>query len=121
MNDNEKVHFYELEQGDIVEEVDGEERLTNSLENWLKDWNQHIDVLIEKEGNSRQHTKMLAEERKALRPYDFCFNNFFVNEDFVIDGEDLTQLDSQIEEEENSVVDFNPWNGEIGLLEIMLN
>ena len=37
-------------------------------------------------------------------------------------GEHLTQLSSQMkEEEENSMDIFNPWNEEIMLLEIMLN
>ena len=89
----------------------------NSLENL----DQHIDVLIEKEGISGQHTEMLAEERKALRPYDFCFNNCFMNANFVDAEEKLTPLDYQIKEEENFVEDFNPWNEEIGLLKIMLN
>ena len=109
MNENEKVYFYELEQGDIPEEDDAEERLIDSFKNWLEDWNQHTDVLMEKEGILGWHTKMLAEERKALRPYDFCFNNCFVNADSVDAEEKLTPLGSQLKEE-NSVEDFNPWN-----------
>ena len=46
-----------------------------------------------------------------------------MNAGFVVGaGENLTQLDSQMkEEEENSVDIFNPWNEEVELLEIMLN
>ena len=46
MSENEKVHFYELVQGDILGEDDAEERLADNLENYLKDWNQHTDVLM---------------------------------------------------------------------------
>ena len=97
------------------------DNLEMPLENSLGRMNQRTDVLIEEE-ISEQHTKMLAEERKALRPYGFYFNNCFVNAGFVADaGENLTQLGSQVKEkEENSVEIFNPWNKEIELLEIML-
>ena len=110
---------------DIMRADGVEERLVNSLENLLENYlgrlNQHTAVLI-KEEISEQHTEMFPEERKALRPYGFYFNNCFVNVGFVADvGENLTQLDSQIKEkEENSVEIFNPWNKEIKLLEIML-
>ena len=40
---------------------------------------------------------------------------------FADDGRNLTPLDNQRKEEGNSVEDFNPWNEEIGSLEIMLN
>ena len=116
MNEDEKVHFYELEQRNILEEDDAEERLTNSLKNFLKDMNQHTDVLIEKERNLGQHTEMLAEERKALRPYEFCFDNCFVNTYPVDAGEKLTTLGSQLKEEDNSMEGFNPWNEEFKLL-----
>ena len=117
-----RVHYSEQEN---IMETDGvNEGLVNSLgnssENSLGKVNQHTDVLIVKE-NSRKHTKLLVEERNALRPYDFCFNNHFKNADFVDAKENLTPLGNQIKEEENSVEDFNPWNEEIGLLEIMLN
>lgn len=99
MNEDEEFHFYELEKRDILEEDDVEERLTDSL----KDWNQHIDVLMEKKRNLGQHTEMLAEEGKELRPYGFCFNKCFVNADFVDAEGKLTPLGSQLKEEENSV------------------
>ena len=44
-----------------------------------------------------------------------------MNADFVDAEEKMTPLDSQLKEEENSMEDFNPWNEEVGLLEIMLN
>ena len=79
-----RVHYSEQEN---IMEADGvKERLVDSLENSsensLGKMNQHTNVLIEEE-NSRQHTEILAEEEKALRPYDFCFNNCFVNARFV--------------------------------------
>ena len=44
---------------------------------------------------------MLPEERAALKPYGFYFNNCFVNVGFVADaGENLTQLDIQVKEKE---------------------
>lgn len=95
--------------------------LGNSSENSLESLDQHTDVLIEKERNSEQHTEVLAEEGKVLRHYNFCFNNCFMNADFVDDGENLTPLESQIEEEENSMENLNPWDEEIRLLEITLN
>ena len=49
--------------------------------------NQHTDVLIEME-NSGQHTEVLAEGSKALRPYDFCFNKCFVNAGIVAGTEE---------------------------------
>ena len=54
-------------------------------------------------------------------PCDFYFDNFFVYADLVDDGDKLTTLGSQLKEKENSVEDFKPWNGEIELLESMLN
>ena len=96
--------------------------LENSSENSLSREDQYTDVLIE-EVISGQHTEILVEERKALRHYDFCFNNLFMNAGvFASTREHLTQLDSQMkEEEENSVEISNPWNDEIKLLKIMLN
>ena len=54
-----KFIFMELEQRDILEEDDAEERLTDSLKDCLKDWNQHTDVLIGKERIAGHHTEML--------------------------------------------------------------
>ena len=74
----------EIIRPDGVEErlVDSlESSLENSLEISLK--NQHTDVLI-KEEISEQHTEMIAEEGKALRPYGFYFNNCFMNAGFVV-------------------------------------
>ena len=78
--------------------------------------------MIEME-NLGQHTEVLAEEKKALRPYDFCFNNCFVNAGVVAGaGEHLTQLSSQIKEEEENYVEIsNPLNEEVMFPEIMLN
>lgn len=119
-----RVHYSEQEN---IMEADGmNERLVDNLENYLENYlgkmNQHTDVLIEEE-IAEQHTEVLAEERKELRPYGFCFNSCFMNAGFIAGvGENLTQLSSQIqEEEENSVELFNPWNKEVELLEIMLN
>ena len=119
-----RVHYSGQEQGNIMG-ADGVKEglvdsLGNSLENSLESLDQHTDVLIEEE-IVEKHTEMLAEEEKALRPYEFCINNFLVNVGVVDDGENLTPLDSQRKEEENFVEDFNPWNEENGLLDIMLN
>lgn len=100
----EAVHYSGQEQKDIIE-VDGvEERLADSfeipLENSLERWNQHTDVLIEKE-KSEQHTKMLPKEEEALRPYVFHFNNCFVSGGFVVDaGENLAHMSNQVKMEE---------------------
>ena len=59
MTEDEKVHFYELEQGDTLEEDDAEERLIDSLKDCLKNWNQHTDVLMEKKRIVGKHTEML--------------------------------------------------------------
>ena len=50
------------------------------------------------EENSEQHTEVLAKEDKALMPSDFCSNKCFVNARIV--AEHLTQLSSQMKEEE---------------------
>ena len=78
-------------------------------------------MLIEKKRKLGQHNEMLTEEGKALRPCDFDAENFLMNVDPVDDGYNLTAWGSQLKEKENSVEDFQPWNGEIELLESMLN
>lgn len=96
--------------------------LESSLENSLGRENQHTDVLIER-GNLEQHTEVLVEGSKALMPYDFCFNKYFVNVGIIagVEGH-LTQLSSQMKEkDENSVEISNPWNEDVMLLERMLN
>ena len=75
----EEVHFCELEQGDILETDDMEEGLADSL---MEDLNQHSNVMIEEE-ISEQHTEMLPEEKEALKPYVFYFNNYFVSTGFI--------------------------------------
>ena len=74
LNENEKVHFYEPKQRNILERDDVQERLADSLENYLKNWNQHSDVLIEKKRQLEQHIEMLTEGGKALRPCILCSN-----------------------------------------------
>ena len=65
---------------------------------------------------------MLTEEGKALRPCGLCFNNCFVDADSAdADGDKLTAWGSQLKEKENFVEYFQPWNGEIELIESMLN
>ena len=96
--------------------------LENSSENSLGKENQHTDVLIEEEEITEQATKMLAEEEKALMPYDFYFNKCFVNAGVIAGVEEhLTQLSSQMKEEENYVEISNPWDEDVMLLEMMLN
>ena len=121
MIEDERVHFYELEQKDILEEDGAEERLACSLKICLKNWNQHYDVLMGKKIIVGQHTEVLVEQRKTLRPCEVDSNNFLMNADPVDDGDKLTTWGSQLKEKENSVEDFKPWNGEIELLESMLN
>ena len=121
MIEDESIHFYELEQRDILAEDDAEERLAGSLKICLKNWNQNSNVLIEKKRKLGQHTEMLTEEGKDLRYCGFCFNKCLMNADPVDDGDKLTAWGSQLKEKENSVEYFQPWNGEIELLESMLN
>ena len=121
MIEDERVHFYELEQRGILKEDDAEERLSGSLKKCLRNWNQHSDVLIEKKRKLGQHTEMLAEQRKDLKPYEFDAENCLMNADPVDDGDKLTAWGSQLTEKENSVEGLNPWNGEIELLASMLN
>ena len=66
--EDERVHSYELEQRDILAEDDVEGRLADSLKICLKNCNQHSDMMIEMKRKVGQHTKMLTEEGKALRP-----------------------------------------------------
>ena len=77
LNENEKVHFYEREQRNILEMDDVEERLADSLKNYLKNWNQHINVLI-KEKISKQQIEMLPEKEETQRSYDFDFKDYFM-------------------------------------------
>ena len=74
LNENEKFHYYELEQRDIPKRDDVEERPADSLENYLKNWNQRTYVLI-KEKMSEQQIEMLPKEEETQRSYDFddCF------------------------------------------------
>lgn len=78
-------------------------------------------MLIEKKINLGQHIEMLTGEEKALGPCRLCFNKCSMNADPVDDGDKLTAWGSQLKEKENFVEDFKPWNGEIELLESMLN
>lgn len=95
--------------------------LIDSLENSLGRENQHTNVLIERK-NSEQHIEVLEEGSKELMPYDFYFNKCFVNAGIVAGAEEhLTQLSSQMEEEENSMEISNPWHEDVMLLERMLN
>ncbi len=92
----------------------------NSIENS----NQHTDVLTEEKEKTEQQTKLLPKGNKAQQPYVFYFNKCFECAGFVADvGGDLVQVNNQIKirEEDNSVEEINPWNGEINLLERMLN
>jgi len=97
----ERVQYNERVQKDIMEADDERGRLVDSLENSSEDSlgkkNQHTDVLIVEE-NSEQHTEVLAKEDKALMPSDFYSNKCFVNAGIV--AEHLTQLSSQMKEEE---------------------
>lgn len=98
---DERIQYSEQEQKDILETDGVKERLVDSLENSsensLGKENQHTDVLIVEE-NSEQHTEVLAKEDKALMPSDFYSNKCFVNAGIV--AEHLTQLSSQMKEEE---------------------
>jgi len=117
----ERVQYSEQEEKDIMETDGVKEGLIDSLENSLESLDQHTDVLIVEE-NSEQHTKVLAEGSKALMPYDFYFNKCFVNAGIVAGAEEhLTQLSSQMKEDENSMEISNPWDEEVMLLERMLN
>ena len=94
MNGNEKVHFYEPMQEEILEKDDAEERLTDRLESFLENWDQHIDVLITEqwievlleeiieqqievlsEEMLEQQFEVLLEEEETQRFYNFdvCF------------------------------------------------
>ena len=116
-----RVHFYGLDQKDILEGDGAEEILADSLRKCLKNWNQHPDVLIEEKRKLGQHIEMLTEEGKALRPCRLCSNKFLMNADPVDDGDKLIAWGSQLTKKENFGEDFKPWNGEIELLESMLN
>ena len=92
----------------------------NSAENS----NEHTDVLIEENEKREQQTKLFSKEDKAQKPYIFYFNKCFECASFVENaGGYLTQVNNQIKirEQENYVEEINPWNGEINLLERMLN
>ena len=62
MIEDERVHFYELEQKDIVEGEGAKERLADSLKKCLRIWDQHSDVLMEEKRKLGQHTEMLTVE-----------------------------------------------------------
>ena len=121
MVEDEKVPSCELEQKDILEEDGAEERLADSLKKCLKIWNQHSDVLMGKKRILGQHIEVLTEQRKARRPCEFDSNNCFVNADSADAEGELTAWGSQLKEKDNSVEDIKPWNGEIELVESMLN
>jgi len=72
MNENKEVP----EHKGIFEEDDVEERLTDNLK---KDWNQHVDMLIEKREKTEHQFELLPKGDKAQQPYDFNFNKFFVS------------------------------------------
>ena len=106
MIEDERVHFYELEQKDILEGDGAEERLASSLKKCLKNWNQHSDVLIEKKRQLGQHIEVMVEQRDSLRPCEFDADKCLLNADPVDDGDKLTAWGSQLKEKENFVEDF---------------
>ena len=59
-----------------------EEGLADSL---IENLNQHTDVLMEEE-ILEQHSEMLLDEKEALRPYVYYFNNCFVSIGFIVDA-----------------------------------
>ena len=88
-----EVHYCETKQGDILETDDMEEGLADSL---IENLNQHTNVLMEEE-ISEQHTEMLPEEKEALSPYVFYFNNCFVSTGFIAyAGEDILNIEIEL-------------------------